>query len=109
MIPKEPNDEIISQSNSQTTPAGVDVLVPWVHNAAKSSSSSEKPRVYQRYYHMFAEGELRTLVIEAAQNLGLVIGDASQYREGKVKGIQFVQEGWERSNYYVELLLWEKN
>lgn len=141
-IPKESSDQVPLSSDSKVSPGGIDVLVPWVHNEARSvptptpaainssppsSSPDTGPRIYQRYYHMFAEGELQALVKEAAQNLHLVIGDQSEYhqstsasesvthyledgqkRDRSVHGVQFVQEGWERSNYYVELLLWQK-
>lgn len=139
IVPKESQEQINTSTDSNVPSSGVDVLVPWVHNEAKlapdsnsPSSSNTGPRIYKRYYHMFAEGELRALVIQAAQNLHLVVGDPSQYdcsqpktgqylnggqtQDGKesdpvartVQGIHVVQEGWERSNYYVELLLWEK-
>jgi tRNA (uracil-5-)-methyltransferase TRM9 len=51
---------------------------------------------------MFAKGELRGLVDEAAQGLGLHIGR----RVESNRGVEIVQDGWERSNYYVELRLW---
>jgi tRNA (uracil-5-)-methyltransferase TRM9 len=59
---------------------GQDVFVPWVLGDGL---------VERRYYHMFARGELRALVDEATSALG--------------GGVQVVQEGWERSNHYVEL------
>lgn len=87
---------------------GVDVLVPWVHNTAlagnrNSQASKDEMPVYNRYYHMFAYGELRRIVIEAAKNLGLQVGSP----EPNNKGLSIVQEGWERSNYYIELYLWQ--
>lgn len=92
---------------SNGTISGVDVVVPWVlsntpRKPTKSEQDEIKPQVFNRYYHMFAKGELRGLVDEAAQELGLHIG-----RKGKSKrGVDIVQDGWERSNYYVELELW---
>ena len=56
---------------------------------------------------MFAKGELRELVCEAADGLGLHIGgvsDAQGTRE--TEGIEIVQDGWEWSNYYVEFRRW---
>jgi len=97
---------------------GKDVFVPWVmsqqatapNQAAKllaraapvNSGTIIDPPVYHRYYHMFAEGELRRLTYGAAQEIGLVVGPPE---EGK-RGIEIVQDGWERSNYYVELRCW---
>lgn len=59
--------------------------------------------VFQRYYHFFEPGELKELVVDAARELGLCVGE-----EGEGRGVQVVQDGWERSNYYVELKLWEQ-
>ena len=63
------------------------------------------PPVFNRYYHMFAKGELTKLVHDAANELGLSIGSQEDKSEGS--GIEIVQDGWERSNYYVELRRWE--
>lgn len=87
---------------------GADVLVPWVHNSALKKAtaqpSSSEPAIYKRYYHMFAQGELREIVMEAATNLGLIVGPS----RANGAGVEITQEGWERSNYYVELLLWNQ-
>ncbi|KAL1680915.1 S-adenosyl-L-methionine-dependent methyltransferase [Schizophyllum commune] len=88
--------------------AGVDVFVPWVLSA-KMKTPSDAPkgesRVYNRYYHMFARGELRRLVELAAAEMGLVVGVAGEASTGR-RGLEIAQDGWERSNYYVELRLW---
>ena len=98
---KVPSDEAASFT-------GVDVVVPWVlskvpSKTAESEQDETKPQVFNRYYHMFAKGELRGLVEEAAQDLGLHIGHKVESID---RGVEIVQEGWERSNYYVELRLW---
>lgn len=114
------------------SPAGQDVFVPWVlsaqkslkSNGARESSASPrqspqeddvegtqeaKSKVFNRYYHMFAKGELPTLVSAAARGLGLDVGDPDDINQGRgTRGIQIVQDGWERSNYYIELRRWEK-
>jgi tRNA (uracil-5-)-methyltransferase TRM9 len=77
---------------------GQDVFVPWV-------LSDDKTQVFNRYYHMFDEGELAGLVALAAQELGLVIGPPGS--PGSLKGVEIVQDGWERSNHYVELRRWQ--
>jgi len=62
--------------------------------------------VYNRYYHMFANGELKELTVQAAEELGLAVGPRDTTSGERCKGIEIVQEGWERSNYYVELRCW---
>lgn len=71
---------------------GQDVFVPWVM----------QNQSLNRYYHLFKEGELGQLVAEAAAELGLSVG---KEQENKV-GFEVVREGWERSNYYIELRRW---
>ncbi|KAL1745658.1 hypothetical protein HDZ31DRAFT_62968 [Schizophyllum fasciatum] len=88
--------------------AGADVFVPWVlsdKTKSQSDAPTTEPRVYNRYYHMFSQGELRRLVELAAGQSGLAIGEAEAFPAGS-RGLQVVQDGWERSNYYVELRLW---
>jgi len=127
-----------SQTSPDDTPhqdphdRGQDVFVPWVlstqNNPAQKSGSppvgngrtpespedaerGTTPRIYNRYYHMFAQGELAGLVTEAAQGLGLHVGDRpahdDQSTETPERGIEIVQNGWERSNYYVEFKCWQ--
>lgn len=82
--------------------------MPWVLPGAPNATNSpegSKGQVYNRYYHMFAKGELRGLVIEAATGLGLVVGVAAG-QPSSTRGIEIVQDSWERSNYYVELRCW---
>lgn len=92
---------------------GKDVVVPWVLSKQLSDSSKasperdERPQVYNRYYHMFAKGELAGLVQEAASELGLQTGPKSRSTAKYTSGVEIVQDGWERSNYYVELKLWQ--
>jgi len=104
---------------------GQDVFVPWVlsrQTMEKSKSdrtsnlgstpvvSEQLPDVVNRYYHMFAHGELADLVSSAATELGLQVGLPSSLSSAGVKtsGVTIVQDGWERSNYYVELQCWER-
>lgn len=92
---------------------GKDVVVPWVLSKElgvreiPSSEKDKEPQIFNRYYHMFAKGELSGLVMEAAQESGLRIGPKSESADETAKGIEIVQDGWERSNYYVELRLWK--
>lgn len=87
---------------------GLDVLVPWVHNTTnppEPSQGDQDAHIYKRYYHMFAKGELQTLARQAAGNLGLLISE--EIPESPTSdGISIVQDGWERSNYYIELVRW---
>ena len=94
---------------------GKDVVVPWVLSKEvgmqeKQPSDKDKgkePQIFNRYYHMFAKGELPGLVMEAARESGLRVGPKPESGVEKLKGIEIVQDGWERSNYYVELRLWK--
>ncbi|KAI0093879.1 hypothetical protein BDY19DRAFT_989408 [Irpex rosettiformis] len=109
--------------------AGQDVFVPWVVakgqlqqkslsnveqecrtdpsecEEIKAQEQTSPPPVFNRYYHMFAKGELTRLVHDAADELRLSIGSKADNTMGA--GVEIVQDGWERSNYYVELRRWE--
>ena len=90
---------------------GKDVVVPWVLSKEVSekqpSDKDKEPQIFNRYYHMFAKGELPGLVIEAAKESGLCVGPKPESGDETLKGVEIVQDGWERSNYYVELRLWK--
>ncbi|KAH9484025.1 tRNA (carboxymethyluridine(34)-5-O)-methyltransferase [Psilocybe cubensis] len=92
------DEEILSSS-------GKDVIVPWV--LSNNPQTQTSPQVFNRYYHMFAKGELSGLVLEAAAELGLQVGQKPPQGEKDTQGIEIVQDGWERSNYYVELQRWQ--
>ncbi|KAH6919024.1 S-adenosyl-L-methionine-dependent methyltransferase [Coprinopsis sp. MPI-PUGE-AT-0042] len=86
---------------------GKDVVVPWVLNKGQSPSADttlKKEEVYNRYYHMFAKGELGALVVAAAKDLGVAVGQRPEHPGNE--GLEIVQDGWERSNYYVEIQRW---
>ncbi|EGN95369.1 hypothetical protein SERLA73DRAFT_94716 [Serpula lacrymans var. lacrymans S7.3] len=116
--------EALSESTEPIV--GQDVFVPWAMTPqnvkakitsnsklqAGSSDSSDGPEtcpppVYNRYYHMFAKGELTMLVRDAAKALKIEVGVPEEYTEPGTRGITVTQDGWERSNYYVELRCWE--
>lgn len=101
---------------------GLDVFVPWVmsqqttaHTKTRqptrelaSTQKDARPAdvsVYNRYYHMFAEGELTKLVEEAAEGMGLIVGPLTIDATNKL-GCEIIRDGWERSNYYIELRRW---
>ena len=80
-----------------------DVFVPW----KKQTPQDSQPQVFKRYYHMFAQGELLQLVMEAAERMSLAVGEPTKDGESERRmGIQIMQDGWERSNYYVEFQRW---
>jgi len=85
---------------------GQDVLVPWTCTDHDQEADRSVPRIYNRYYHMFGKSELSDLVKDAAQRLELDLGPVTAATAGK-RGIEIVREGWDRSNYYVELRLWQ--
>lgn len=92
--------------------AGRDVFVPWVLSKPTAKGSpqldgeAESPQVFNRYYHMFEAGELRGLVVQAAERMGLSVGE--EVAGGEKEGVEIVQDGWERSNYFVELRRWKR-
>lgn len=133
------SNEIV-ESPSPAPEQGQDVFVPWVLTSPQAPKPKPKAkrrrdredaetepqppisssparddvqelRVFNRYYHMFARGELLQLVHEAAQQLDLQVGEPPMQDGGqitKVQGLEVVQNGWERSNYYVELRRWSR-
>ncbi|KAH8117374.1 S-adenosyl-L-methionine-dependent methyltransferase [Phellopilus nigrolimitatus] len=126
LIPPEPSEE------GQGKQKGRDVFVPWVLSQSSVSRKTEKSLpnsidgptteanvdqpVYNRYYHMFDEGELRALVLSAAEEIGICFGppDNERLQNGlcsrnlaRRRYIDIVKDDWERSNFYVELRLYE--
>lgn len=119
-----------------TSGSGQDVFIPWamsqqntnkdndrtraisrqfagpLHDGKSENSGTpvqDEPQVFNRYYHMFAQGELAELVRGAASDLGLFVGIyEGEKTSGVVRGLEIVQDGWERSNYYIELQRWQK-
>ncbi|VDB82624.1 unnamed protein product [Peniophora sp. CBMAI 1063] len=119
-IPVGGGDQIESQHA-----AGQDVFVPWVLSQQQPRAKKPRrqknsdvqaeelqalevaPQTFHRYYHMFEKGELDALMQGAAQSMGLVLGKAEDASEG-TPGVEIVQSGWERSNYYVEARRWRR-
>jgi len=77
-----------------------------VEATEKDAIPEEPNQVFNRYYHMFSKGELYELTVTAAKELGLAIGNESEFSAGH--GIEIVQCGWERSNYYIEIRRWKR-
>ena len=107
---------------STVNETGQDVFVPWVLSIPTPSkgttsdsisrylaktSPPEEPVILNRYYHMFARGELVELVRSAARGLGLQVCPCPEAGSIGTRGIEIVQDGWERSNHYVELKTWQ--
>ncbi|KAI9294501.1 S-adenosyl-L-methionine-dependent methyltransferase [Neoconidiobolus thromboides FSU 785] len=61
-----------------------DVLVPWVLN--KSFTQDNEDKVYQRYYHLFKQGELEELVLSTDNKL------------------QMINSGYDKDNWYIEVI-----
>ena len=72
--------------------------------------SKGKRRIYNRYYHMFEKGELRELVIEAAEELDISVAESRQIIDKAVTRttLDIIKDDWERSNYYLEFRLRQK-
>ena len=94
------------------------MFVPWTLPTtnpalADIAKVQDPPTVFQRYYHMFDKGELRDLVCAAAAEIGIIERSEVQERSSaksseKMCSLEFVQDGWERSNFFVELRLREE-
>lgn len=100
----------IPAADESTPTSGKDVVVPWVlsKDLDNRAPPTNEPRVLNRYYHMFAKGELRRLVEEATRELELQVGPPMPNGAlGVMQGVEIVEDSWERSNYYVELRCWE--
>ena len=75
-----------------------DVLVPWKlqpkpaskNDHATTSKSDTVEMTYQRYYHFFKEGELRHLVMEAAEECG------------SLERLDVEKEWWEEGNWCIQ-------
>jgi tRNA (uracil-5-)-methyltransferase TRM9 len=119
VVPSNPSH---SDDENVATGTGQDALVPWVltqsqpHNANDPATPQDNQnQVYQRYYHFFAPGELRELVCLAGRSLDLDVGVPPNPGHDPIptstrpcrRGMEIVNEGWERSNYYIEVKLWE--
>jgi tRNA (uracil-5-)-methyltransferase TRM9 len=107
----------LSKRSIAVNETGQDVFVPWVLSEPRTNGTNRhdlepattgEQLVFNRYYHMFAHGELTELVRKAARELGLHVGTRDDGSERKVRGLEIVQDGWERSNYFVELRCWER-
>lgn len=101
--------KVVDENENGANEQGKDVMVPWVLSKSAPAGAAQdpsSPEVFNRYYHMFAKGELASLATDAAMDLGLSVGER-QDSQGS-QGVVIVQDGWERSNYYVELRRWTK-
>lgn len=87
----------------------MDVSIPWVRGFKGEKEDEDARKVFHRYYHLFAVGELAGLVYEAALEMGLAVGTPLSNKSNDNSGIEIVQDGWERSNYYVELKRWRRD
>lgn len=84
---------------------GQDVFVPWTltgrhrQQSSGDTNSTDAGQTHDRYYHLFERGELEQLVQEAAEEI------SSDDRLGGAKTVEVVESGWERENWYVELVV----
>ncbi|KAF8894673.1 hypothetical protein BD779DRAFT_1609344 [Infundibulicybe gibba] len=81
------------------TKTGQDVMVPWVlSKQVPGAATTEGSQVFNRYYHMFAKGELGSLVRDAAKDSELHVGSPITSITGRGLGA---------SNHYIELRRWQ--
>ncbi|CCW60125.1 unnamed protein product [Phytomonas sp. EM1] len=62
-----------------------DALIPWEMHTRFRSDAEDEPRVFHRFYHLFAEGELRDLCLAAAAEAGMGV---------RVRESYFDKENW---------------
>ncbi|KAK0553906.1 tRNA methyltransferase, has a role in tRNA modification [Tilletia horrida] len=95
-----------------------DLLVPWVTSSSSSSSSGpaskdgpskdsngtiastsadQQPAVFQRFYHVFRQGELEDLVQKAASGLR---EEAQRTGAIQIPEVRLQGSGWERGNWW---------
>lgn len=74
------------------------------NKVVQPAPAQAQPQVFHRYYHLFKEGELRQLVLAAAQEEGLGIKDENGDVTGSSgsKWLRIVGEGYERDNWWLE-------
>ena len=118
--PPQPCDNGVDGKKEQ------DVLVPWVLQrdqpkakrqqqpapdlgieAGGQQEAEAEPQVLHRYYHLFVEGELRQLVLDAANEEGfhMVTDDpnsSTDHPSAGKKYLRIVAEGWEADNWWIE-------
>lgn len=67
---------------------------------------SQPPQVFHRYYHLFVQGELSTLVQDAGRAEGFHVVDSvpPPTTDGTVGGkwLRVVEEGYEKDNWWLE-------
>ncbi|EIN07426.1 S-adenosyl-L-methionine-dependent methyltransferase [Punctularia strigosozonata HHB-11173 SS5] len=114
VVPSSSEERYVENQNFD----GQDVFVPWIMTKAPNKQISGQtffegapasPPTFNRYYHMFARGELRALAEEVVSDMGLMLGEpfvVSASSNGANMGARFTQDGWERSNYYLEIRRW---
>ncbi|KAG0141405.1 hypothetical protein CROQUDRAFT_9153, partial [Cronartium quercuum f. sp. fusiforme G11] len=93
-----PNSNLIQTSDVQMQ----DVLVPWVTNKQSKDSSSTESITYNRFYHLFHQGELIDLVHEAATSIGLINLEQGEIMNDK-GSYKILKHGWEADNWWVDV------
>ncbi|KAH9808670.1 hypothetical protein DFH28DRAFT_993878 [Melampsora americana] len=81
-----------------------DVFVPWV----TQDPSTSKPVTFNRFYHLFKEGELNDLIHQAAEVIGLVhvpqteLQNMTSIQESQ-NSYRILNHGYEADNWWVEV------
>ena len=114
MTSKNSQNRPNAKSRPNTQQVGAKETPDDAQRATAISEADPANKIYNRYYHMFGKGELLKLVCEAARDMGLAVKctsgndpHANPQDSTSKRGIEIVQDGWEKSNYYVEFRCWE--
>ena len=91
-------------------PAGESPPIPEASTSTTSAQAPQPanpppPQVFHRYYHLFMQGELSTLVHDAGRAEGFdLVESPSKPMDGKAGGkwLRVVDEGYEKDNWWLE-------
>lgn len=103
-LPKLIGDPLQASNEEKVAPIQ-DVLVPWLTTHQVAGQASPETMCYNRFYHLFQEGELIDLVHKAAAGIGLVhrAADDAESHIARHGWFQVAKHGWQADNWWVEV------